>query len=314
MVIKNKTDGNKHHDFCVDYIEEPDRDCCENPDMFETTEGEIVCRNCGMCHGSRMVAQERRAYTRDEIKSRKTSEPVWRHFGPRTVIGLNYTNTGNQRMTARKRALFNRLNKINNSLISSQERNFWEARPKLLSLARKVGLPDHIMETAWKIYTEVAKLKLTMGRSITSFICASLYVAIRVHNFPRLLDELLDHVNSSSRRVHQALALVIRKVLPKIGLKYRPISAKALIYRFGEELGYPVELQKAAADLIKEAVSNGLVKMGKDPRGLAAATLYLVGKETKYKKTQLVVSEVSRITEVTLRSRVREILKCMGQK
>ena len=76
MVIKNKTDGNKHHDFCVDYIEEPERDCCEKPDLFETTEGEIVCRNCGICHGSRMVSQERRAYTRDEIKSRKTSVPV----------------------------------------------------------------------------------------------------------------------------------------------------------------------------------------------------------------------------------------------
>ncbi|MFX0100880.1 MAG: transcription initiation factor IIB family protein [Candidatus Hodarchaeota archaeon] len=309
MVIKNKNDEKKYHDFCVDYIEDLGEDCCEKPDLFETTEGEFVCRNCGMCHGARMVAQERRAYTRDEIKSRKTSEPVWRHFGPRTVIGLNYANTSHQNLSARKRTLFNRLNKINNSLISSKERNFWEARPKLLNLVRKIGVPDYIMETAWKIYSEVAQQKLTMGRSIDSFICASLYIAIRVHNFPRLLDELLDHVSSTPRRVHQALGITLRNVLPKLGLKYRPISATALIYRFGSELEYPIELQKSAVELLEKAKSNGLVKTGKDPRGLAAAALYLVGKDNAHKKTQLTVSTVSRITEVTLRSRVKEIIE-----
>ena len=82
--------------------------------------------------------------------------------------------------------------KIQGSLVSSLERNFWEAKPKLQLLATKMNIPPQIVETGWKIYSEVAQQKLTMGRSIEGFVAASLYAAIRIHDFPRLLEEVVD--------------------------------------------------------------------------------------------------------------------------
>ncbi len=262
-----------------------------------------------MCFGSQFVENERRAYTVDELKSRKRTEPVWRNFGPRTVMsGIKTDSKGNQ-LPANKQALFARLSKIQGSLISSIERNYWEAKPKLQSFANKLGVPDHVIETAWKIYSEVAKQKLTMGRSIQAFTAASLYAAIRIHNFPRLFEEVVEVSNESNRLVHRSLGLIMKNVLNKLGYVYRPITPRTLVFRFGNDLNLSIGIQKAAADLLREAAKGGLTKIGKDPKGLAAAALYLVAKKTAEKKTQTDFAEVARITEVTLRTRAKEIIK-----
>lgn len=283
--------------------------CCETPDIFVTVEGNVVCRHCGMCFGSQLVENERRAYTVDELKNRKRTEPVWRSFGPRTVMsGIKTDSKGNQ-LPPNKQALFARLSKIQGSLISSIERNYWEAKPKLQAFAHKLGVPDHIIETAWKIYSEVAKQKLTMGRSIQAFTAASLYAAIRIHNFPRLLEEVVESASISTRAVHRSLGMIMRNVLPKLGFMYRPITPRSLVFRFGNDLDLSIGIQKQAADLLKEAARGGMTRIGKDPKGLAAAALYIVAKKTTEKKTQTDFAEVARITEVTLRTRVKEILK-----
>lgn len=285
--------------------------CCDNQEIFVTVDGQVVCRQCGLYFGPQMVEHERRAYTADEVRSRRRTEPVWRCFGPRTVISMIKIDSKGKQLPARKQALFARLSKIQGSLISSIERNYWEAKPKLQALANKLGVPDYIVETAWKIYSEVARQKLTMGRSIQAFTCASLYSAIRIHNFPRLLEEIIDPATTPSRSVHRSLGLIVRYVLPKLGLRYRPISARPLVYRFGNELQLPINIQQAAADLLKKASKKGLARMGKDPKGLAAAALYMCAKKTKERKTQTQIAEISRITEVTLRTRAKQIKGCM---
>jgi len=309
MVIRKEinTDGNAHR---IEDDYDIDEKCCEAPDIFITVDGKIVCRHCGMCFGSQLVGSERRAYTAEEVRSRRRTEPVWRCFGPRTVISTIKTDSKGRQLPARKQALFARLSKIQGSLISSIERNYWEAKPKLQAVANKLGIPDYIIETSWKIYSEVARQKLTMGRSIQAFTCASLYAAIRIHNFPRLLEELTDSSANSIRSVHRSLGLIIRSVLPKLGLKYRPISPRPLVFRFGNELNLSIGVQQAAADLLKKATNKGLAKMGKDPKGLAAAALYMCAKRSKERRTQTEIAEISRVTEVTLRTRAKQIKSC----
>jgi len=310
MVIRNDSVGNKHSRNIDDDFD-VDEDCCEAPDVFMTVDGKIVCRHCGMCFGTQMVGHERRAYTAEEVRSRRRTEPVWRCFGPRTVISTIKTDSKGRQLPARKQALFARLSKIQGSLISSIERNYWEAKPKLQAIANKLGIPDFIIETAWKIYSEVAKQKLTMGRSIQAFTAASLYAAIRIHNFPRLMEEMTEPSLNSLRAVHRSLGLIIRNVLPKLGLKYRPISPRPLVFRFGNELSLSISVQQAAADLLKKAAGKGLAKMGKDPKGLAAAALYMCAKKSREKRTQTEIADVSRITEVTLRTRAKQIKSCL---
>jgi transcription initiation factor TFIIB len=284
----------------------PKGECCKTP-AIETRDGNKVCVSCGMIFERTFVGNERRAYTVEEIQNRRRTEPRWRDFGPRTMLPTTKTDSKGKSIGAKEQALFSRLSKIQNSLISSIERNFWEAKPKLKMLTSKLNIPDYISETAWKIYSLVAKKKLTMGRSINGFIAGALYAAIRVHDFPRLLDEVCEASLTPRRTVHRSLAMIIREVLPDLNLRYQPITAESLVFRFGNELELPMDIQKIAINMLKQASRNGLKRTGKDPKGLAAACIYIAAKNGSIRKTQSKVADVAKITEVTLRSRAKQI-------
>jgi len=293
--------------YCLEDIDDDNSQCCSDPQIIEE-DGQRVCMNCGLVHSStEFVSVEKRAYTADEVKNRRRTEPRWRSYGPRTIIGLNSPDSKGQHLEGKRKVLFNRLSKIQGSLVNSLERNFWEAKPKMNALALKLTIPEYIMETAWKIYSEVAKQKLTMGRTIDSFVTASIYAAIRIHEFPRLLEEIVDIALLPLRSVHRSLGLVVRLVLPRVNLRYKPVSPEPLVYRFGNDLNLSILVQQRASEMLKKAMRKGLEKIGKDPKGLAAAVLYIAAKLTDERLTQTAIADCARVTEVTLRTRAKQI-------
>ncbi|MFW9826694.1 MAG: transcription initiation factor IIB family protein [Candidatus Thorarchaeota archaeon] len=286
--------------------EPPEEICCKNPNI-DIKDGNKVCLNCGLILDIHLVESERRAYGKEEIEKRKQTEPRWRDFGSRTILPKDKIDYKGQHLTAENKTLFLRLSKIQNSLISSIERNFWEAKPKMKLLVSKLNVPEYIHETAWKIYSNVAKKRLTMGRSIDGFIAASLYVAIRVHEFPKILEEISDTSMIPRKTMTHCLSLIIREILPELNLNYKPISVKQLIFKFGNELNLSIEIQKNALNLIYKSSKRGLSLIGKDPKGFAAGSLYLAAKFSYQNLTQAEIAEATKITEVTLRTRIRDI-------
>ncbi|MBN1215010.1 MAG: hypothetical protein JXA99_06145 [Candidatus Lokiarchaeota archaeon] len=291
-----------------DLSEQREDNCCGSPNI-ENRNGDSVCINCGMVIGRDIVGNERRAYTAEEVEKRRRTEPRWRGFGPRTILPNDKVDSKGNRMGAKEKTLFSRLSKIQQSLVSSIERNFWEAKPKLKMLVSKLNIPEYIEETAWRVYSEVAKRKLTMGRSIDGFIGACLYAAIRVHEFPRLLEEVSDSSMTSRHTIIRSLGMIVKEILPDLNLKYRPITAEQLVFRFGNDLELPLETQKEALNLLNNSSKGGLNRIGKDPKGFAASVLYMAAKNSNCRKTQAEISEIAGITEVTLRSRVKDISK-----
>ncbi len=286
---------------------EPENEkCCDNP-QIESRNGLKVCTSCGCVQGAHFVGDERRAYDKKEIEDRKQTEVRWREFGARTMISPDQTDSKGKSFTAETKTLYSRLSKIQNSLVSSIERNLWEAKPKLKMLVSKMNCPAYIHETAWKIYAVVAKKKLTMGRSIDGFVAASLYAAIRIHEFPRLLEEVSDASMSPRRTVIRSLGMIAKEVLPELNLCYKPITATQLINKFGNELEVSRKIQQTAAEILRAAFHKGLTQTGKDPKGFAASTLYIALRSSETHKTQAEIASVARITEVTLRTRIKEI-------
>jgi transcription initiation factor TFIIB len=255
------------------------------------------------------VESERRAYSNEEINKRRHTEPPWRDYGPRTILQSSKMDSKGNVLNANTRSKFSRLSKIQRSLINSIERNLWEAKPKLKMYVSKLNIPGYISETAWRIYIETAKKKLTMGRSIDGFVAASLYVAIRIHEFPKLLDDVSDAAMIPNRSLFRSLGMIFNEILPALGLEYHPISAERLVFAFGNKLGLPIEIQIKAVNIIKQISKRGSYN-GKDPKGIAAAVLYFAAKETTFKKTQNEVARAAKVTEVTIRSRLKDI-KCL---
>jgi len=285
--------------------------CCEDQ-CITLKGGNRVCLNCGLVLDVHLVENERRAYNNEEIEKRKQNEPRWREFGSRTVLPNHKLDYKGHYLNAEKKTLFLRLSKIQNSLISSIERNFWEAKPRMKQLTSKLNIPEYIHETAWKIYALTAKKKLTMGRSIEGFIAASLYVAVRVHEFPKVLEEISDAAMIPRKSIIHSLSLLLKEVLPELNLSYKPISITQLIFKFGNELGLPMETQKNALYLVSVTSKMGLALIGKDPKGLAASAIYLAAKSTNERMTQTEIAKAAKITEVTLRSRVKDFKNKLG--
>ena len=54
---------------------------------------------------------------------------------------------------------------------------------------------------------------------------------------------------------------------------------------------------------------DGLNCVGKDPKGIAAAAVYLAAQISNYGRTQVEVAQIASVTEVTIRSRVKQFKK-----
>ena len=288
------------------------REYCCNNQQINTVAGIMVCVNCGMVFDVSLVEYERRAYNPQELNERKHSEPRWREFGSRTVLPSTNIDFKGNILDAKQRTLFLRLSKIQNSLITSIERNYWIAKPLLKELSSKLNVPFYISEIAWKIYTCAAKKKLTMGRSIDGILSASLYIAIRIHEFPKILEDISDAMMIPRRTVIRSIALLVREVLPELKLSYKPITSEQLIGKFCNELGLPLQIQKKALKILTLSLKKGISISGKDPKGFAASAIYITIKNTKNHRSQSEIASLAKITEVTLRTRTKEMIKMVN--
>ncbi|MHA1650974.1 MAG: transcription initiation factor IIB [Candidatus Helarchaeota archaeon] len=280
----------------VRQVSEPYYDCCDSPDIIEHR-GIYVCRNCAVVFGPVIVDAPKRAFTREEIEKRRIREPVYTNIGPRTIINVKKENVKNK-------VLFYRLAKINKSVSTTFERNLTVAQPKLLRLVSQLGIPQSIMEIALKIYSQVVQKHLTTGRSIENLVAASVFIACRMRSLPRTIEEIAEAANIPVK----VLAKNYRLILREMQLHLKPLTAKYFVDRFATELGLSIQVKNRAYELL-ELVENSPELLGKDPKGLSAAAIYVAIRDLgrKEHRSQTQISQVAHISEVTLRNRVKNI-------
>ncbi len=282
--------------------------CCEAPALREEG-GFFVCTNCGMVHDVIIDTTPRRAFTAEEVRSRKGSEPVYSKIGPRTVIRGSRDAKGSQ-LNSEQKLKFSRLSKIHRSLTTSYERNLWVALPSLDRFQEQLGLPDIVAEDTLRIYTQAVREKLTLGRTNDAIMGGSILAAVRIHDVPRSMKEILDSTGLNRKKTIRAFRLIMQRILPKLNLKVQHFTPVRYVDKFFEELGATMTIRNAAVDLLQKCVKKRMPVAGKDPRGLAAAAIYLTGMKFGEKKTQHEIATSLRITEVTLRNRIKEIKSC----
>ena len=257
--------------------------CCDHPAHADNGRGEIVCRNCGLVINIAFVNQKPRTFTDGDSKknqNERRSSP----YGCRTVIPVLRQSAKLQRT---------------NSVLTAEEKNLSVALPKFKAMSERLGIPDHIISTAWKIYRECQRRKFLVGRSIEEFIVISVYLGSRVSGFPLLLSDILGEFDFDAKGINRIAMNVIRNILPLVNMKFKPINIAEFLKRFGMKIGLqPMEIKRAVQ------ISTLLDKkmLGKDPKGVCAAIIYLIGG-----RTQTEIAKGCGVTEVTLRTRASEI-------
>ena len=277
--------------------------------------GENICTSCGLVLSERTTDRgpEWRAFTTEERNARaRTGAPMTLTIADRglsTLIDWRDKDASGRTLTSTTRAAIYRMRKwhIRTRLHNSQHRNLGIAMSEMERLSSQLGIPRDVRETAALMYRKALTKKLVRGRSIESVVAASVYLACRIHRIPRRLDEITKETSVDRKKIGHAVRLIVSRVNIDVPLA----SAKDLIPRLSSDLLLEGRTVKKATEIIKNA-EDRFVTIGKDPGGIAGAALYIAGIIEEDRRTQREIANVSRVTEVTIRNRYKELVRVLG--
>ena len=260
--------------------------------------GDVVCNQCGLVIDEKNVDfshNGRRAYTNQEKISREqTGAPIsilLPDMGLSTVIDKSKIINPDLKRAAKW-----------NTRITWQKRNLLIASTELKRISTILNLPNYVKEDAMRLYIEAFKKKLLRGRSINAMVAACLYLACRRKKLPKTLQEILNEAAVNSKDVRRSYAILIRE------LKLNPPSTNpvSLIPKYMTDLGLNSEIEQLTTKILNAYRSKFSIS-GKDPKGLCAGAIYLACKLKNKEVTQQQIVQAIGVTEVTLRSRYKEL-------
>ncbi len=273
---------------------------CGGSIMLLAEKGEDVCSQCGLIINERQVDYShsgKRAYTNQERNNREqTGAPIsilLPDMGLSTVIDKQKINNPDLKRAAKW-----------NTRITWQKRNLLIATTELKRIGSNLNLPNHVKEEAMRLYKEAFKRKLLRGRSINAMVTASLYLACRKKGIPRTLQEILEEASVSPKDVRRSVSILMKE----FQIKTQTTDPVALVPRYVTDLGLDSEIITLTSKILSTYVSNFPVS-GIDPKGLCAGAIYIACKLRNIELTQLQIANSVGITEVTLRSRYKELKK-----
>ncbi len=309
--------------FLTDLLETESCPDCDNAEVItDVYSGEEVCTGCGCVLNNLVLSQSREGfYSTGMISSgdaRRYGTDARRHgSGSRASLfdkGLNTFINGTRdaygtplsRETIQDMRRLQRQDnrsKVNESIM----RNLSVAMAELDRLTSALSLPVTVKEEAAVIYRRALKSDMIRGRSIDSFVAASLYAACRVLGVPRPLKTVADE----SKRSHKEVSMTYRMLLTKLGLKVPIDNPLMYVSKLAHSLEIPRPTELHAVDILTEAKTKHALT-GKDPRGVAAAALYLASELAGERVVQRRVAKAAETTEVTLRNRYRGLKKALN--
>jgi len=283
---------------------------CESTDkVTDFMNGEEICIKCGCVLNDVVLSRREESFTSSRTESYSTD--TRRHgSGILNSIydkGLSTIITGDRDaygapISRETMSDMRRFQKHDNrsKVNESTSRNLSIAMAELDRLSSALSLPQSVKEEAAHIYRKTLKRDMIRGRSIDSFVAASLYAACRMLNIPRPLRTVV----FESKRDHQEVSMTYRLIVNELGLRPPLDDPAKYIPKLASKLSVNRKTERLAVSLIQKA-QEGQELMGKDPRGVSAAALYLACELENEKIVQRHIAKAAGTTEVTLRNRYR---------
>lgn len=241
----------------------------------DSVTGEISCSNCG-------------AFYKNEILVRNKAD--------------NAENVPSGTVELRFRKWQKRIRVSN-----ATERNLAFALSELDRISTASGLPRQVRESASGIYRKAVSRGLVRGRSIEVLAAASVYAACRSQGMPRTIDEIADAAGVEKK----GLGRTFRFISKSLRLDLLPAKPQDYVQRYCSKLNLNEEVWNTALDILQNATEKGLAS-GLGPAGIAAAAVYIASQKCNDPRSQREVSMAVGISEVTLRSRFKELKEGLG--
>ena len=287
-------------------------ECGEVELIKDYERAELICTNCGLVIKEKIenLGPEWRVFDREDEKKRvRVGAPITHTVhdkGLTTMIDWKDRDIHGRNIPLMKRAQIYRLRRLQKRLVASNitERNLIFALSELNRIASHLDLPKNVRESAAVIYRKAMELNLIKGRSIEEIAAAAIYAACRRCKVPVTLDEIAEISRIRKKdigRNHRFLAKKLHMIFP-------PINPIDYIPKIASELKLSNRVQNTAINIVKQANMKGIT-LGKGPKSIAAAAIYIASILANERRTQREVAETAHVTEVTIRNRYKELVE-----
>src|ERR671932_242584 len=289
--------------------------CQSDTVIFDMVSSEFVCSSCGCVANDKFFNGEHNNgfHNPSEYSDRsRTGMPeslAIHHKGLSTLIGIGDTDARGKALEPAQRMKMQRLRTWNNrsQLNDSISRNLEKALKFLNNFGDKLYLSQAVMESAAYIYRKAALKKLAKGRSTLGLVGAALYAACRETATPKTVADIAAVCNISSKDVMAHYKLILKELSLQMPVLHGPDYVTLIANRLDLS-----EKTKREALRIYVMVQQNRISLGKNPRALAGAVIYLASQNCNEFLRQVEICQVADISTVSLRKRCKEIKATLG--
>jgi len=284
-------------------------DVCGGSELVhDGVNGEVVCARCGLVRTDDVFnhGPEWRAFTLSESvkRERATPTPYSSFEGGMYTRFREGKDANGARLKPDQLQKWRRLRRFDFRTKSDDNkiRNLNQATIEVERYADRLHLPRVIKNKALFIYRKALKEDLIRGRTISDFVAAAVYAACRQSKVPRSLANVSKASGRSVKDISRTYRLLVRS------LKLRmPIDGPMkFVPRIAASLNIDLDTERKTIESLRRAGERKLL-IGKDPRSMATAALYMACKSNKRKMTQKKLADAAGISTVSLRNRLREL-------
>tara|TARA_B100001250_G_scaffold56965_1_gene44100 strand:+ start:1999 stop:3078 length:1080 start_codon:yes stop_codon:yes gene_type:complete len=187
-----------------------------------------------------------------------------------------------------------------------KEKAQYDEFEKIKTLSRNAGIPKIIIDEALRQHKKLSEMKTFRGCNRDGIIAASVYIAGRIHNYPRTAKEIatvfvLDNT-SATKGCKNAVNLLNKMEEYNTNIdktKFHQTRPTAFIERYCSRLNLNKELTMVCKFVASKIEKNNLIPEN-TPHSVAAGIVYFVSQTCNLNVSKKNVNTVSEISEVTI--------------
>ena len=282
--------------------------CPPDKIIFDEERGEYICTETGEVIEERVVDQgaDWRAFTPEErIERERVGSPLIQtvhDLGITTEIGLDKMtyDDGRRMLEAIKLMKIQR-----DARLKSANRTIVKGLQEIERLSSLLKLPKAVKNEAAVIFKKAYEKGLVRGRSVDAIVAASIYASCRIMKVTKTIDEIAKCTDVEKQKIEKYYRLLFWS----LKLNIQSNGTRDYIIKFGNELCLSTKTLNSALEF-EEKIRDKLI--GKDPKSVASALLYISAKMNDENITQAQIKKVTGVTEVTIRVTYKEIVEILN--
>jgi len=287
-----------------------DQTCLHFFRVTDAVTGEITCGNCGVVLSENAIdfGPENASQTMDgqqnNVRAGQKISLKMADMGLSTIMESKDRDSTGRSLSAENKRMFYRLrmwDRNSRSVLAKQ--SYIKAFTFLDGLRSKLGLPEHVVEKSAYLFRKVEQEKLLYGRTNKSVLCAVVYIACRLTDTPRTLANIADAAGIKKKALQRVYRTLYVNLDDVHSLSYSPCE---FIECISSKANVSEKTKRDARKILEFGQKRGITS-GKHPMSMAAAAVYLAVQDNHENVSQTRIAQISGISAVTIRNRVKEL-------